>query len=290
MSYLRPLLATDLSRDAGEAARLAPHVLAPGYKGTAVMAVQPPDLPSDMPPDVMDELIEMVELNARDAEGTLRGWLQSLGLLGWDAVALSTGGVAGAIAREAERVAADVVIVGHRGVGRVERVLLGSIARSVLRRVAADVLVARPRTAGALKRILVATDLQEPSVAAIRRAMALAEQNHAEIVLIHVLDPGLAASVFQPYPPAGSFDGAWLRKHVEDHLARLNAEHLKGRATVVLLEGRAASRIVEHAAAVQADLVIVGTHGGGAVSRVLIGSVAEAVVERAASSVLVVRP
>jgi nucleotide-binding universal stress UspA family protein len=62
------------------------------------------------------------------------------------------------------------------------------------------------------------------------------------------------------------------------------------RVAVYVTTGSAAERIVSLAHSVDADLIIVGTHGRSGVKRLLLGSVAEEVVRRAPCGVLVIRP
>jgi len=62
------------------------------------------------------------------------------------------------------------------------------------------------------------------------------------------------------------------------------------RVSFLVWEGEPGPSIVEAAASEQVDLVIVGSHGRGAVKRFVLGSVSEYVVRRASCPVLVVRP
>ena len=58
---------------------------------------------------------------------------------------IPTGAPAETILREAELNDSDLIIVGARGLGALERVALGSVSESVLRHAACPVLVVRPR-------------------------------------------------------------------------------------------------------------------------------------------------
>jgi nucleotide-binding universal stress UspA family protein len=55
-------------------------------------------------------------------------------------------------------------------------------------------------------------------------------------------------------------------------------------------EGRAATSIVQQAGESQADVIVIGTHGGSGLAHMLLGSVAEEVVHTAPCSILTVRP
>ena len=59
-------------------------------------------------------------------------------------------------------------------------------------------------------------------------------------------------------------------------------------ATALLVEGAAAELIVEQAAKLDVDMIIVGSHGHGAMRQLLLGSVSEGVLHRSKCPVLVV--
>ena len=54
--------------------------------------------------------------------------------------------------------------------------------------------------------------------------------------------------------------------------------------------GRAAPSIVQQAAESQADVIVIGTHGGNGLTHMLLGSVAEEVIHTAPCPILTVRP
>jgi hypothetical protein len=87
-----------------------------------------------------------------------------------------------------------------------------------------------------------------------------------------------------------------LRRYAEARLSRFEAEHgvsATARALRVVTHVRTdapAEEIAQLSADLDADLVVVGTHGRRGVSRMLMGSVAEGVVRLSPCTVLVVRP
>jgi nucleotide-binding universal stress UspA family protein len=142
-------------------------------------------------------------------------------------------------------------------------------------------------------RILVATDFSAASGAALALAKALAGRFGASLHLLHVLeDPyvtgAFAADVYAP-PPAGLRE-SW-RKNAENTIATLLTEpEVRGlRATTEVTFGPIAGTIVERAAAIGADMIVMGTHGRGGVVHLLMGSVAERVVRTARCPVLTTR-
>jgi nucleotide-binding universal stress UspA family protein len=135
-----------------------------------------------------------------------------------------------------------------------------------------------------VKRILVPIDGSPKSEAAIR--FVTEEWPDATVVLLNVIDPvdsGYSGSAF----PSGAEE--WYERErdaAEERLTDLASEHGIDAETVVVA-GRPAGSIVDAAADV--DHVVMGSHGRTGVSRVILGSVAEAVVRRSPVPVTIVR-
>jgi nucleotide-binding universal stress UspA family protein len=141
-----------------------------------------------------------------------------------------------------------------------------------------------------LKLILVPTDFSDASTTALDAAVKLAQTFHAAIEILHVdLDSALVL------PPPG--DAISLPIAVEGALARA-AEELKRivaevsdknlACTGASESGRTYGALVEHAARIRADLIVMGSHGRHGLRHRLLGSVAEKVVRDAPCAVLVV--
>lgn len=264
MTYSRILVATDLSEGSLQAARIAPRFGQERTRYRAVM-VAPESWPT---PTDLD-----LERRRRELAAAVLAWARDAGLPDAEAVA-SIGGVARDVARAASEFDADLVVTGQRGKSR--RRILGSAARAIVRASTRDVLVSRWR-GSPIRRILVATDFQTPSRLAAARALALAKQLGAQIELVHCIDP----SVY--------YDPGVVETSIADELRRFNATHLAGLAEQTTVNGRPGPEIARYGAIRQADLVVIGNHGAGALERALLGSVAESIVEKAHCSVLVVR-
>ncbi len=142
-----------------------------------------------------------------------------------------------------------------------------------------------------LRTIVVAVDFSPGSAGALRRAADLAERSHAALYLLHAdvlfRTPGADAA-----PDAAPSSALRLRleRFAADTLGRASAEALDARApTLAVVRDLAApAALLRYAADVRADLLVVGTHGRSGVARLLLGSVAEAVVAAAACPVLTV--
>ncbi len=138
------------------------------------------------------------------------------------------------------------------------------------------------------RRLLLATDLSEASEAATDEAFELAKRLEASLLVVSVIDPG---SLLLP--------GGRFRARVDQVRERREqqAQFLveRGRTegvdvSFLVWTGDPGDMIVEAAEAEHVDMVLVGSHGRGAVGRFFLGSVSEHVVRHAPCPVLVVRP
>ena len=196
------------------------------------------------------------------------------------------------IVRRADSWHADFVVVGSHGRTGLARAVLGSVAERVALHAHCSVLVARPVQVPGV--VLAATDLSEPSVPAIAAAAAAAKRSGARLVVASALElnPVVSDSVVGvlgalpalPPPEVQSEMRDALRSILEQSMASVGAV---GEACV--LEGPPAAAIVERAAALGAELVVVGCRGRTGFSRLALGSVAESVIRNAKCSVLAVR-
>jgi nucleotide-binding universal stress UspA family protein len=203
---------------------------------------------------------------------------------------LDRGAPYAAIVAQAERVGAELVVVGDRGASGLSRMLLGSVAERVVRYAHAPVLVAR---AGARTgRVVVATDLSDPSLPALQAAVREGRRPGVRVTAVHCAEP-VAVFAGPDHGPAGApvvtpASAAEERERAQANLAAaLQQCGFEGDQRVVV--GSPTVAILATAEELRAELIILGTRGKTGLWRVLLGSVAEAVVRHAACSVLVVR-
>jgi nucleotide-binding universal stress UspA family protein len=139
------------------------------------------------------------------------------------------------------------------------------------------------------KDILVPVDGSAPSDAAVKLAAKVAADEHAKVTFAHVVEIGKLAAMAAPssLDPAFALDAA--RSAGEELLARAKASaasaHLK--VTTILLEGDTVEALLDFTRSQTFDLIIVGSHGRGGISRAILGSVAEGILRRASIPVLV---
>jgi nucleotide-binding universal stress UspA family protein len=259
----------------------------------AVIHALPSDPGAPMSPASMEEaLVQRAQLSSAIIEGLLVG-IEDLTDRPSDEVAVQVedGPADEAIVAAAERLQADLVVVGSTGVTGLRRLLLGSVAASVVKHAATSVLVARPSAAAGT--VLVAIDFSPASDAALALGMQEARLRGARLCITHSVELfGYDLALGEPGvvpPPAAMVPPEELRQSAHQRLKDLLARaSLDGDIEVTV--GAAAESIVATAARRQAELLVVGTSGRTGLDRLLLGSVAATVVREAPCPVLVARP
>lgn len=150
-----------------------------------------------------------------------------------------------------------------------------------------------------LKRILFPSDFSLSSARPATYALTLCEQFGADLHLLHVIHDW-AASVPQfgmgLALPAFADQAPERRRAAEEHAIAQLAALVPGgwqdrhQVTIAVKQGQPFVEIVRYAREHQIDLIVIGTHGRGALAHALLGSVAERVVRQAPCPVLTVRP
>jgi len=139
---------------------------------------------------------------------------------------------------------------------------------------------------GVIHRLLLATDLSPASEAATARAISLAVEHEASLIVISVVDPRRLRL------PGGSFfrrvdqERAEVEAGAQRVVARARAAG--ARATFLVWEGDPAESIIAAAEAETADVIVIGSHGRGRIGRLVLGSTSARVSEEAGCQVVVV--
>ncbi len=143
-----------------------------------------------------------------------------------------------------------------------------------------------------VRRILHPTDFSRASGAAFLKAVALAKESRAELLLVYVLLPP-TPFIGDGYVSPKTYEEleAAARRSAQRELAKVaaRAQKAKARVKAVLVEGVPYDRIARVARSKRADLIVMGTHGRSGLSKFFLGSVAERVIARAPCPVLTVR-
>jgi nucleotide-binding universal stress UspA family protein len=285
------LLATDGSEGAEHAARAAIDISKrTGAQLHAAHAwVQPP--PFAYPSLVPERYYPPYEQGARRILDEQLGRLERAGGAVSEAH-LVEGRSADAILDLAERIGADLIVLGSRGLGTVKRLLVGSVSLGVVHHADRPVLVARGRSWPS-GRVVIGEDLSEDAREAGRLGSSLGKLLGAETVLVH------AYVGMPPHPQTLPRDDRELYEvMVEKYLGHAEpalearAKELEDaygmRPRVRLLEGESARMLPEVAEeGDETDLLVVGSRGLGAGGRMLLGSVSTKVVMAASGPVLV---
>jgi nucleotide-binding universal stress UspA family protein len=207
---------------------------------------------------------------------------------------LLRGRAGSAIVQEARDFGADLIVVGHRGHGTIETMLLGSVSAEVVDHAPCPVLVVRSPELGS---IVIADD---GSPSALTAAIVLERFPLPAMTPITVLSitetgfpyatsgaPGLYDSAMASY--RRSLDDAHTQASAVATAAATRLNQAGYRAMPVVRDGDPAHEIVQYAKEQGTGLLVLGTRGHTGIKRLLLGSVARNVLIHAPCSVLIVR-
>lgn len=186
----------------------------------------------------------------------------------------------------------DVVAMGTHGRTGLRRFVLGSVTEHVLRESPVPVLATRateeytptfPYTD-----VVVSTDGSDCARAAVEHALSVTEAYGARLHAVHVVDVGSFET-----GPGGPLPSEYL-----DSVERAGTEATEEIETLAndrgvdvetaVERGRASDAIASYADTVDADLLVMGTHGRSGLERFLLGSTTERLIRRSDRPVLAV--
>lgn len=229
------------------------------------------------------------------AETCLREWLTPAAQAGIPTeTLLEEGRPASCILQQATSQDTDLIVMGTHGLSGFDRLLLGSVAETVLRKAGCPVMTVPPAAQVAARvpyrRLLCPIDFSDSSLAAFQFAVSLAEEADAHLTILHVLE----------WPPntehfLGEFDTSEYRLSVErDVRARLDAlvtaeMRVFCRPSSRIAHGKAYRAILNVADHEAADLIVMGVLGRNPVDLALFGSTTNHVVRQANCPVLTLK-
>ena len=144
-----------------------------------------------------------------------------------------------------------------------------------------------------IRRILCPTDFSDFSRRALDHAVAIARWYESTITVLHVFS---TAPVAASAPGATDHEPIVLTRADRDQMLVEIQRFIEVKSAegipveAMIREGSAASEILNQAVALSADLLVIGTHGRSGFERLLLGSVTEKVLRKAACPVLSVPP
>ena len=241
--------------------------------------------------------LESQRLDARAAKTLKRAKQQLVVLKLKGTTCKEQGSVASVILKHAPS-QDGLLVVGSKGLDALDRFLLGSVSAKLIEHATCPMLVVKSE-AVPLRRIILATDGSSESTKALAFVLSKFQPNHSaskggrepiHVNVVHVRMPSpLAPITAKSTIPWITYPGL---KEVGSKLVEQSVEKLiKAGFTAEPLRplGKPAEEILKVVSKHQADLIVMGAKGLGAVDRFLLGSVSTRVVQHANCSVLIVR-
>lgn len=134
-----------------------------------------------------------------------------------------------------------------------------------------------------IQQILVAYDRSAMSLEALKRAISIAGNKSAQLIVLHVLEPFFVQS-----PYAKSIDKEEIKREISAQIDKLNAEaHVE--YMLFILQGKAAEMTILQAKKTQSDLIVVGSHGKDDLSSNYFGSTTLKLIQKTHLPVLIVK-
>ena len=141
-----------------------------------------------------------------------------------------------------------------------------------------------------MKRILAAIDFSDVTAAVVERAAELAKAFLAELTLLHATAPDPEFVGYEPGPQtvrdSRALEVRSEHRDLENLAQSLTDQGIQAKAKLAM--GPMVMTILEHADALNADLIVLGSHGHGALYKALVGSVTEGVIRKSSCPVLIV--
>jgi nucleotide-binding universal stress UspA family protein len=197
-----------------------------------------------------------------------------------------------AIAEEASKIKADMIVMGRRGKTGLKRLLIGSVAKRTIGHAPCNVLVIPRNAVLSCRNILVATDGSKYSEAAAKEAVNMAKSCGANLVVVTAVHAessaplDIVSSQMQKDLIAGK---EMTAAENSIRFVKELAEKEQVKTEAYIYAGSPADVIIHTAGEKKADLIVVGSHGRTGLDRILLGSVAERIIGTADCATLVVK-
>lgn len=211
---------------------------------------------------------------------------------------LLEGPVVAALQRYIEAASIDLVVMTTHGRSGIRRAVMGSVAEQCVRKTEIPILLIHPRSeqdsvahdVTSMQRILVPLDGSEESEAVLPHVVALARLANAELVLARIAAAPFDIAV--TIGPEALHDYLQrMREEADEYLAAVQQTmpaDLKVTCTSVSAD-RAPEGIMQAAVEQGADMIAMATHGRSGWARIAVGSVAETVLHKSTTPVLLIK-
>lgn len=201
-----------------------------------------------------------------------------------------SGSAVSAIAKNADAMDANLLILGVRGEDYLRHLILGSTASRLLRKtIRHPVLVVKQPPYASYRRLLIPVDFSPVSAKSIKLGRLLAPA--ADIVLLHAFEvpfegklsyAGVDDEVIGRYRVAARDDAMQRMRHLAE-TAGLEV----GDYTPLVVHGDASQQAIIQEQELDCDLIVMGKHGKNVTEELLLGSVTQRVLEESQCDVLV---
>ena len=187
------------------------------------------------------------------------------------------------IVHVAEEENCDLIIMGRRGKGKMERALIGSVTARVIGHTGKDVLVIPETSKLSWENILLATDGSTCCDNALARALEIAQERKVKLSAVSVVYTN------DEFYAVGQEVMKELYQEADKVLDKVRkwAGDLGIQAELFVRDGEPHQAITAMAAEISASLIVMGSHGRKGLTRLLMGSATERVIGYADCPVLV---
>lgn len=293
MLFSRIVIGTDFSEPSIRAARWMGEFIAPHAELHLVHIVEPPDEPRTVVPApwAADQLRAASDV----AEQRLAETAAHIGRPA-TVTAVRVGRSWEALNEYAAEVDADLIVVGPHGARERRWMPLGNTAERLVRTANRAVLIATHPRQAPPRRMLVGLDDADVLGAVLDSTAAWSNTFGASVHAIHVFSVAVMSHILST-AQIGAVSPETAQERVAESIRRETVRWndlltsngvAPSRLFVEVTDGHAGDRLLERAEALDADLVMLGREGSGAVRSMLLGSCVNAVIHGARCPVLVV--
>ena len=183
----------------------------------------------------------------------------------------------------------DLVIIGTRDLGSMERLILGSTGIKLLRKCPCPVWVTQPQSSRQIGKILVAHDLSPVGDLAMQLGCSMAQLHGAELHVVHSVEYSQFDEIL---PGKVTVDEATqYREKAETHIdAQLNTYAFNHPVQIHITNERPSNAILQYLEKQNIELLVMGTVARTGISGMITGNTAERILPQLPCSVLAVKP